>query len=345
MTLRHSSATVPRGMHDSLGSSRVRGGGATGSAAVTLEADRADAWVKLAPSGTYAGGQFAERVDTSAWTAFAIIARTYGAPGAATTHDFGIATNQANAVVFQDTSGNDYVRIQTTTATPRVWFGSTALSPAYVFLGTGAIQGEDGDTGNEAGYALNVRGGDGFGSDVAGGALRFTGGRPRGNGAGGSVVIATAPAGSSGGTLQAAIDRVTVDQNGDVTENPRSNGQALGFPRSLTELHTLALAATSDTTIQIPANALVLFVSIRITTTITGCATLDYGVAGDATRFGTGLALTAGTTHPGPDSGGFARYYPTATAIRFSAIGGGGAFTAGVVRVTIHYLDCTPPTS
>ena len=119
-----------------------------------------------------------------------------------------------------------------------------------------------------------------------------------------------------------------------------ANGQLLASRQS-TELHTLAAAATSDTTIQFPAGSLGLGVGIRVTTLITGCASLDVGITGATTRYGTGIALAAGTTA----KQGSADAYTAATSVRFSAIGGGGAFTAGVVRITLYYLDITAPTS
>lgn len=122
-----------------------------------------------------------------------------------------------------------------------------------------------------------------------------------------------------------------------------ANGQICSFEQ-LTEAHTLAAAATSDTTIQIPAGSLVVGVDIRVTTLITGCLTLDVGVAGATTRYGTGIALgptttnaSAGTTNP--------TVYASAISIRFTAVGGGASFTAGVVRVTIHYIKTTAATS
>lgn len=114
---------------------------------------------------------------------------------------------------------------------------------------------------------------------------------------------------------------------------------------ALTESHTLAAAATSDTTIQIPAGAMVLGVDIRVTTEITGCDTLDVGVAGATTRYGTGIALTAGTTNATCATVSAPTIYQSATAIRFSAIGGGASFTAGVVRVTVHLVQISAATS
>lgn len=113
---------------------------------------------------------------------------------------------------------------------------------------------------------------------------------------------------------------------------------------AVSELHTLAAAATSDTTITIPANSLVVGVTLRVTTTITGCTTLDVGVAGATTRYGTGIALTSGTTNVSPGTTN-PTIYSAATAIRFTAVGGGASFTAGVIRVTVHYISLSAPTS
>jgi hypothetical protein len=107
------------------------------------------------------------------------------------------------------------------------------------------------------------------------------------------------------------------------------------------EAHTLAAAATSDTTITYPASSAGLSASFRITTEITGCATVDAGVAGDTARFGAFSALTAGTTLA------IARVdnYTNATAVRFTCNGGGGSFSAGAVRTVIHHQQASAPTS
>lgn len=113
---------------------------------------------------------------------------------------------------------------------------------------------------------------------------------------------------------------------------------------SANEAHTLAAAATSDTANLIPANSLVVGVTLRVTTTITGPTSFDVGVAGATTRYGTGIALSAGTTNVSPGTTN-PTIYGSATAIRFTAVGGGGAFTAGAIRVTVHYFDLSAATS
>lgn len=157
--------------------------------------------------------------------------------------------------------------------------------------------------------------------------------------------------GDTAGTVVAS-GAVIVDANKDisgfrnVTMNGTlavggDNGQALDI-LELSELTTIAAAATTDTTILIPAGAIVLGVSARVTVAIPTATAFNYGIAGATARYATGIAVAAGTTYPGTDDG--ARFYAAATAIRFTPNGTPGAAT-GRVRTTIHYLAVTPPTS
>lgn len=119
-----------------------------------------------------------------------------------------------------------------------------------------------------------------------------------------------------------------------------------GYRTNLTftaEAHTLTAASTSDTATIIPANCRLVGVSGRVTTEITGCTSLTIGTTVTANLFGTGVALTAGTTFTLSPTA-FANF-AAATAIRFTAVGGGASFTAGVVRVVAHYETLTAPTS
>lgn len=124
----------------------------------------------------------------------------------------------------------------------------------------------------------------------------------------------------------------------------------------LTELVTLStVGATTDTTMQIPANSLVLGVTVRVTTGITGIdsTALQIGDATTAARFGSIAAFTAGTTGVGLNhlQGGISTdaagpIVTSATAVRLTLSGGtDNTPSAGAVRVTIHYISLTAPTS
>ncbi len=112
--------------------------------------------------------------------------------------------------------------------------------------------------------------------------------------------------------------------------------------KQLTELTVIAAAATTTTTIQIPANSIVLAVSVRVTVIIPTAATFDYGVTGTADRYGNDIAVAAGTTSPGILVAPVA--YTSAISILITP-NLTPADNSGRVRVTIHYIDCTPPTS
>lgn len=111
---------------------------------------------------------------------------------------------------------------------------------------------------------------------------------------------------------------------------------------TLSELLMVTTSAFTDTTIQIPANAVVFGVSVRITTQPSGTSTFDIGVSGATTRYGTGLSTAAGATNPGTNDA--TRFYSAATAIRFTPNVAPSA-AGGRARITIYYYAITPPTS
>lgn len=121
------------------------------------------------------------------------------------------------------------------------------------------------------------------------------------------------------------------------------NGQ-LAQVKSLSELTTIAAAATTDTAIQMPAGAIVLAVSVRVTVLIPTAATFTVGDSGSAARFNTGASVlvAAGTTDKGTKAGAY--YNAGALAVRITP-NLTPADATGRVRVTIHYLEISPPTS
>lgn len=119
-----------------------------------------------------------------------------------------------------------------------------------------------------------------------------------------------------------------------------ANGQVLSVLQA-SELLTIAAAATSTTTMLVPANAIVLAVSVRNTVAIPTAAT--YTVKLGATEFNTvAVPVAVNTTDAGTKAGAF-----------FNATAQGVVITpdltpatnAGRVRVTVSYLLVTPPTS
>lgn len=122
-----------------------------------------------------------------------------------------------------------------------------------------------------------------------------------------------------------------------------ANGQKLGLTE-LTELTTIAAAATTDTTIQMPAGAIVMGVSVRVTTVIPDATSFDVGDSGSATRFSTAsVGVAANSTDAGTKAGAY--YNASALSVRLTMNGTPPAANTGRVRVTIYYFLSTPPTS
>jgi len=88
-----------------------------------------------------------------------------------------------------------------------------------------------------------------------------------------------------------------------------------------------------DTSIQIPDRSILLGVSTRTATTVTGATSYDCGIVGETDKFGSALGGAAGSTNVGVI--GPQAFYAD-TPIRLTA--NGGAFTGGTVRIAIHYL-------
>lgn len=112
----------------------------------------------------------------------------------------------------------------------------------------------------------------------------------------------------------------------------------------LTELLTVAAAATSATTIEVPAGATVIAVPVRVTTIIPTATTFDIGLnGGDDDAFCSAVAVAANTTAAGNLTTPL--YVASATKILLTINGSNPGTNTGRVRVTIIYETITPPTS
>jgi hypothetical protein len=118
-----------------------------------------------------------------------------------------------------------------------------------------------------------------------------------------------------------------------------ATGPLLG--KALVEDLTILSAPFTDSTIQIPANAVVLAVSTKVMTTIPTAATFLVGDPILNFRFSTAPVPTAvGSGDPGTRSAA-ARAYFVATPIRITPNIIPAAPT-GIVRVVIYYYEVTP---
>jgi hypothetical protein len=95
--------------------------------------------------------------------------------------------------------------------------------------------------------------------------------------------------------------------------------------------------ASTNASLQIPANCILLAVGAYVVTTITGATSYEVGVAGNLSQFGSGLSLPAGSSN-------FGLIGPTAfyTATTLTITSAGGSFTGGQVRLSISYMLANP---
>jgi len=138
------------------------------------------------------------------------------------------------------------------------------------------------------------------------------------------------------------VTTLWVDSLDAVADNGALQGAAWGGFKTLQETTTIAAAATTDTTIQIPANAIVMSVSVRTTVTIPTAATYTVTGATSTTVFNTAAVSTTATatdmgTQNCPYKNGAAqaiRITPNLTP----------ATNVGRVRVTLIYYLSIPAT-
>ncbi|MEX2520496.1 MAG: DUF2793 domain-containing protein [Paracoccaceae bacterium] len=98
-----------------------------------------------------------------------------------------------------------------------------------------------------------------------------------------------------------------------------------------------------DAALTIPDRALVIGVTGRVMSQITGTGLSGWrlGVAESNSRYGSSIGLTAGSSVVGITSTPVGYYVDTSLRIEPE----GGAFAAGAIRIAIHYLTLTPPSS
>jgi Protein of unknown function (DUF2793) len=130
--------------------------------------------------------------------------------------------------------------------------------------------------------------------------------------------------------LDAALGLITLAGTTRLVEGPAGSAIDMAVAE---ELLSGLSGASVDSTITIPDRAIVLGVSTRTVTTVTGAASYDCGIAGEPSKFGGSLGVAAGSTNAGV-IGPQAFYAPTP--IRLTA--NGGSFTGGAVRIAIHTL-------
>lgn len=143
-----------------------------------------------------------------------------------------------------------------------------------------------------------------------------------------------------------SVSNVLALKNGNSAQEYRvyaGNGGFLSNVKSVTESLTIAAAATTASATTIPAGAILLGVSVRVTTIIPTAATFTVTTTTGGTTLNTAAVSTAANaTDPGTAAG--ASYRAASTTVTITPNLTPGAAT-GVVRLQFYYLQITPATS
>ena len=138
-------------------------------------------------------------------------------------------------------------------------------------------------------------------------------------------------------TLEAALSLLVRSPAVEVARGP--SGSSIGLHVDEELLSGLS-GASVPSTIAIPDRAIVLAVSTRTVTAVTGATSYDCGIAGEPAKFGGSLGVAAGSTNVGV-IGPQAFYADTPVVLTAN----GGNFTGGDVRIAIQYLLPTAPSA
>jgi len=142
-----------------------------------------------------------------------------------------------------------------------------------------------------------------------------------------------------GGFAAAKLSEVLT---GTTTLTPIAQGASGAASKFQVIEQTVTLSSGTSVTAAtpIPANCIVLGVGCRVLTAIIGAPSFNVGTSGNATQFGGSLGVAAGSTNYGI-VGPFGNYSATNLLVAST----GAAFTGGQVRLSIHIMLISPPTS
>jgi hypothetical protein len=157
---------------------------------------------------------------------------------------------------------------------------------------------------------------------------------------------------TNAGTASPALSVTTTStSSGILARFLGNNGQYTSIEHQTATLDVTGSASPAVFTNLIPRSCLVLAVTARVTTTVTGSSLTSLDV-GDptlanrwtaATTLGTAATSTSDIDHLADFTSPL--YYNSARDIRLRGNGLVGNFTAGIVRLTVHYIVCQSPTS
>jgi len=153
------------------------------------------------------------------------------------------------------------------------------------------------------------------------------------------VIGANAIADGANSTVIGTTSTTQARLRGATLLSTGANGQSTSFAQA-TALVSTPSGSTVTSTNLIPANSIVLGVTVRVTTAVTGATTFDVGDGTTANRFADDVAVALNTTSQLAIAPAL---FAAATNVVLTA--NGSNFTGGAVRVTVHYITLVAPTS
>jgi hypothetical protein len=121
------------------------------------------------------------------------------------------------------------------------------------------------------------------------------------------------------------------------SENIAAAAHGASVQIGLLETLVTLSGASTNASVQIPADCIVLSVGARVVAAITGAPSYQVGVSGNPTQFGSALSTSAGSTNYGL-IGPTAFYSATTLVIAATS----GSFTGGQVRLSTAYIASNP---
>jgi len=301
-------------------------------------------------SGNFAFGLSALQSNTTGSLNYAmgVAALTFNTTGSSNA-TLGVTTLQNNTTGNDNSALGRSTLFQNTTGS----FNSAAGAYALVNNTTGSSNSAVG------GQALNANTTGSFNSALGRSAGRFRGtgtstltttdnsvfigyqSRAAGNGETNQVVIGGINALGDGSNTTVLGTSATTQARvrGGTFLSTGANGQSTQLGQSTTLLSALSGETVTATNL-IPANCILLGVTARVTTAITGATTFDIGDGTTADRFGNDIAIALNTTANNCIAPALVT---AATNVVLTA--NGSNFTGGAVRLTAHFMTLVAPTS
>lgn len=143
--------------------------------------------------------------------------------------------------------------------------------------------------------------------------------------------------------IESTLRTTTLNSSLVIKDDVTVAGQAETEIQFSTTLLATPSGLTATAAGLIPAGAMVLGITVRVQSTVTGPAGFDIGDGVNTDRWGNSIAVALGTQTTGADFVSSAlEIFPVANDVVLTS--DGVAFTGGAVRVSVHYISLAAPT-